>query len=174
MNKALTGFPAVNSVAIWLTSCGILWGRLGGEALYDKIPLWWVSHGCIYHPSNLGDSLPRRKVLRSNESGKEYAIPACWRLWEVLQLKNRLNIYQTDLIIRPLKKIKTLILETLKEMATHSSILAGEIPWTEKPGGIQSMGPSMCPQRIGHNWVTNTLIWSKTKISTISVKGQTV
>ena len=25
-----------------------------------------------------------------------------------------------------------------KEMATHSSILAGEIPWTEEPGGLQS------------------------------------
>ena len=27
-----------------------------------------------------------------------------------------------------------------KEMATHSSILAKEIPWSEKPGGLQSMG----------------------------------
>ena len=27
-----------------------------------------------------------------------------------------------------------------KEMATHSSILAWEIPWTEVPGGLQSMG----------------------------------
>ena len=27
-----------------------------------------------------------------------------------------------------------------KEMATHYSILAWEIPWTEKPGGLQSMG----------------------------------
>ena len=27
-----------------------------------------------------------------------------------------------------------------KEMATHSSILAWEISWTEKPGGLQSMG----------------------------------
>ena len=27
-----------------------------------------------------------------------------------------------------------------KEMATHSSILAWEIPWTEEPGEIQSMG----------------------------------
>ena len=26
-----------------------------------------------------------------------------------------------------------------KEMATHSSILAWKIPWTEKPGGLQSM-----------------------------------
>ena len=27
-----------------------------------------------------------------------------------------------------------------KEMATHSSIIAWEIPWTEEPGGLQSMG----------------------------------
>ena len=27
-----------------------------------------------------------------------------------------------------------------KEMATHSSILAWETPWTEEPGGLQSMG----------------------------------
>ena len=27
-----------------------------------------------------------------------------------------------------------------KQMATHSSILAREIPWTEEPGGLQSMG----------------------------------
>ena len=27
-----------------------------------------------------------------------------------------------------------------EEMATHSSILAWEIPWTEKPGGLQSTG----------------------------------
>ena len=34
-----------------------------------------------------------------------------------------------------------------KEMATHSSILAWRIPWTEKPGRLQSMGP----QRVGHD-----------------------
>ena len=27
-----------------------------------------------------------------------------------------------------------------KEMATHSSVLAWEVPWTEEPGGLQSMG----------------------------------
>ena len=36
--------------------------------------------------------------------------------------------------------------------ATHSSILAWEIPWTEKPGGLQSMGS----QRAGNNGVTFT------------------
>ena len=27
-----------------------------------------------------------------------------------------------------------------KEIATHSSILAWEVPWTQEPGGLQSMG----------------------------------
>ena len=34
-----------------------------------------------------------------------------------------------------------------KGMATHSSILAWRIPWTEEPGGLQSMGS----QRVGHD-----------------------
>ena len=34
-----------------------------------------------------------------------------------------------------------------KEMATHSSILAWRIPWTEKPGGLQVMGL----QSVRHN-----------------------
>ena len=32
-------------------------------------------------------------------------------------------------------------------MATHSSILARRIPWTEEPGGLQFMGS----QRVGHD-----------------------
>ena len=35
-------------------------------------------------------------------------------------------------------------------MATHSSIPAWEIPWTEEPGRLQSMGS----QRVGHDLVT--------------------
>ena len=34
-----------------------------------------------------------------------------------------------------------------KEKATHSSILAWRIPWTEEPGGLQSTGS----QRVGHD-----------------------
>ena len=37
-----------------------------------------------------------------------------------------------------------------EEMAIHSSILAWEIPWTEKPGRLQYMGS----QRVGHNWAS--------------------
>ena len=40
-----------------------------------------------------------------------------------------------------------------KETATQPSILAWRIPWTEEPGGLQPMGP----QRVGHNWKTNTV-----------------
>ena len=35
----------------------------------------------------------------------------------------------------------------VKRMATHSSILAWRILWTEEPGGLQSMGS----QRVGHD-----------------------
>ena len=38
-----------------------------------------------------------------------------------------------------------------EEMATHSNILAWEIPMTEKPGSLQSMEP----QRVGHDWAQN-------------------
>ena len=44
-----------------------------------------------------------------------------------------------------------------KEMATHSSILAWKIPWTEEPGGLQSMAS----QRVGHNWATNRQMWGR-------------
>ena len=40
-----------------------------------------------------------------------------------------------------------------KEMATHSSILAWRIPWTEEPGSLQSMGL----QRLRYDWATNTI-----------------
>ena len=39
-----------------------------------------------------------------------------------------------------------------REMATHSSILAWDIPWTEELGRLSTMGS----QRVGHNWVTST------------------
>ena len=60
-----------------------------------------------------------------------------------------------------------------KEMATHSSILVWRIPWTEEPGGLQSMGL----QRVGHDWATNTHLenilenqWTKHLISDVKKK----
>ena len=45
-----------------------------------------------------------------------------------------------------------------KGMAMYSSILAWRIPWTEEPGGLQSMGS----QRVGHNRATNTTLYYTT------------
>ena len=44
-------------------------------------------------------------------------------------------------------------------MATHSSILAWRIPWTEEPGGLWSKGL----QRVGHDRATNTTTTPTTK-----------
>ena len=41
---------------------------------------------------------------------------------------------------------------------THSSILAWRIPWTEEPGGLQSMGS----QRVGHDWATSLFTFTFT------------
>ena len=41
-------------------------------------------------------------------------------------------------------------------MATHCSILAWRIPWTEEPGGLQSIAS----QRVGHNWATQTFTFA--------------
>ena len=57
-----------------------------------------------------------------------------------------------------------------KEMATHSSMLAWRIPWTEEPGGLQSMRS----QRVRHDWSTNThthtvtMFWNSFPYSRIS------
>ena len=56
-----------------------------------------------------------------------------------------------------------------KEMATHSSILDWRTPWTEEPGGLQSMGS----QRVRHDWVTSNLAWKSKAVShLISVTGR--
>ena len=43
-----------------------------------------------------------------------------------------------------------------KAMAPHSSTLAWKIPWTEEPGGLQSMGS----RRVGHDWVTSLSLFT--------------
>ena len=54
-----------------------------------------------------------------------------------------------------------------KRMATHSSILAWEIPWTEEPSGLQSMGL----QRLGHNLATKLPPASRSSLlNTLSLK----
>ena len=51
-----------------------------------------------------------------------------------------------DIVFR--EKMNVITKGTEKEMASHSSSLAWEIPWTEEPDGIQSMGSQKSPTRL--------------------------
>ena len=55
-----------------------------------------------------------------------------------------------------------------KEMATHSSVLAWKIRWTEEPGRLQSMGS----QRVGPYWVTSLHFMMLGKIESRRRRGQ--
>ena len=73
-----------------------------------------------------------------------------------------IHIYGASLVVQTVKNLPAMqktwvwslgwkdLLE--KGMATHSNVHAWEIPWTEEPGGLQSMGS----QRVRHDWATNT------------------
>ena len=51
-------------------------------------------------------------------------------------------------------------------MVTHSSILAWRIPWTEEPGGLQSIGS----QRVGHDW-SNLARTAETCLCWVALRG---
>ena len=75
------------------------------------------------------------------------------------KLRNFMQVPHTvKLSSKPMSSISSIIQSAWfwedpleKEMATHSSVLAWRIPWTEEPRGLQSTGS----QRVGHNWATN-------------------
>ena len=88
------------------------------------------------------------EVAKKGASSSPYIL-ASYTLWRASLVAQRLkylpamretwvrSLYQED----PLEK----------EMATHSSILAWSIPWTEEPGRLQFTGS----QRVGHGWATS-------------------
>ena len=74
-----------------------------------------------------------------------------------IKVKNLLAMQETW--VWPLGQVDPLE----NEMATHSNILAWEIPWIEDPGRL----PSIELQRVRHDWATNThfSLWRKVGIS---------
>ena len=75
-------------------------------------------------------------------------LPAMWETWV------RSLVSLVAQLVKNLPAVQETRVQSLgredpleKEMATHSSILAWKISWTEEPGGLQSMGS----QRVGHD-----------------------
>ena len=64
--------------------------------------------------------------------------------------------FSKSLVILIINLTNCYILE--KAMAPHSSTLAWKIPWTEEPGGLQSMGLL----RVGHDWATSLSLFTFT------------
>ena len=56
----------------------------------------------------------------------------------------------------PAQELNLSSLDEEKAMAPHSSTLAWKIPWTEEPGGLQSMGLL----GVGHDWVTSLSLFT--------------
>ena len=59
-----------------------------------------------------------------------------------------------------------------KELATHSSMLAWEIPWAEEPGGLQSMGSQKSQTQLGDSTTTTTLHQSKERDGKMSQREE--
>ena len=112
---------------------------------------WWPGNPCVKEqqgwnqPGSLKDSTEHSNSKA--EIGKNYFL---WFKYMVAQMvKNLPAVWET--------RVQSLDQEDPLEkgMATHSSILAWRIPWTEEPIGPQSMGL----KRVRHNWATNTFTY---------------
>ena len=103
------------------------------HGIFQERVLEWVAIS-----SSRVSSRPRDRTQVSHNSGRRFTV-------------------RTSLVAQTVKclptmreaRVQSLSREDLleKEMVTHSSILAWKIPWTEKPGRLQSMGW----QRVGHD-----------------------
>ena len=90
---------------------------------------------------NAGNPSSTPGLGRSAGEGIVYPFQYSWVSLVAQTVKNPLAMWET--------RVQYLGWEDLLEkgMPTHSSILAWRIPWTEKPGGLQSLGL----QRVGHD-----------------------
>ena len=115
------------SPGVWAPRGWVLWARQGRkEAARDLLSLHWMADR----------QSSGKHTLKSWPSG----------LLVAHMVKSLPGMQDTR--VRSLGQVDPLD----NERATHSSILICKIPWTEEPGGLQSIGS----QRVGHDWATRT------------------
>ena len=105
-------------------------GRLGSTHSFGPIPRSFPVHCFLLDSYQHHECLQRLRLCTVSIPG--------WGT-KNLMLHGQKNLKN------PLKKKKSTCGHV--EMATHSSILAWEIPWTEQPGGLRSLAS----QRVGHD-----------------------
>ena len=133
----------LSSLKYWAVLLKILWERSKvritshrrGPRAFQVVPV--VKNP----PANGGDAGPIPGLGRSPRGGHGNPLQYAWASLVAQMVKNTPAMQETW--------VRSLSWEDPLEegMTTHSSILAWKIPWTEDPGGLQSMGS----QRVGHN-----------------------
>ena len=106
--------------------------------LFISVP-WWLTTTSAYVVTVIAGTFKREENL-----SLPFLCPQSWAPLVTHTVKNLSVTQETQ--VRSLGSEDPLE----KGMATHSSIPAWKIPWTEEPGGLQFVGP----QRVGHDWVT--------------------
>ena len=127
----------------------------------------FTSSGCTTHCKSTYSVIAFSKF--NKQISLEYLVVQRFilELYVTSELKNRdfsnLNGFKIHHVTQMVKNLPTrweIWVQSLGQqdplenrMATHPSILAWRIPWTEEPGRLQSKGL----QGVGHNWATSTL-----------------
>ena len=141
------------------------WGRNKFKAKIQLNPVLFLPHPALWSTQYSGINYlsfrcPRERSSPSAVFTQNSVFLEAWGILEYLN--GGLHCSRASLVAQMVKNLPAMqesLVRSLgqedplqKEMATHSSILAWRIPWTEEPGGLQPMGS----QRVGHDWVTNT------------------
>ena len=120
---------------------------------FSSCPVWWLNIYC--------EMITTVKLIKTHPSLHTVTFVCVVRTLRVLA-DFKYTIWYSSLVAQMVKNLPAMQETQVwslgpedsleKGMATHSSILAWRILWTEEPGGLQSMWS----QRVGHDWATNT------------------
>ena len=155
------GFDFIMTVLLLPSHCGFLFGLGHGVSFLGWVSVsscWWLSNSWLQIWSSCRRRWAHILLLHHLELEALYlfifnfychivTLQCCVSFWASLvaqMVKNLPEMQETW--VRSLDWEDPLE----KGMATHSSVLAWSTPWTEEPGGLQSMGS----QRVGHDWAT--------------------
>ena len=141
---------------------------------------WWIKSGlCLWRYLSIQSDIFQRCALINKwlfplkiKTKWKTSIPLffCELIWLFASFERASQVSQWWRICLPMQEMQETQVQSLsqddpleKKMATHSTILAWEIPHTDEPGQLQSMGL----RKVGHDWATkNTCVRAHTHTHT--------